>query len=75
MSLYIEIENLLIHKIFCDKLDEKLREVVSNNLPLIHAIFYSVFNKFVTQITKIIDKQAPLKRLSRKQKKLAKKHG
>ena len=58
---------------FCDELDKKLGELVSNNLPFNHAIFNSVFDKFITQITKIIDKHAPLERLNKK--KLAKKHG
>ena len=30
-------------EIFCDELGEKLEEMVSNNLPLNHAIFNSVF--------------------------------
>ena len=60
-------------QIFCDKLDAKLGELVSHNFPLNHAIFNSVFDKFVDQITEMINRHAPLGRLSRKQKKLAKK--
>ena len=55
-------------QIFCDELKEKLGELVSNNLPLNHAIFNSVFDEFVSQITEMIDRHAPFKRLSRKQK-------
>ena len=50
--------------IFCDKLDDKFGELASNNFPLNHAIFNSVFDKFVAQITERIDRHAPLKHLS-----------
>ena len=70
MSFQIEIENLLIHKFF----DKKLGKLVSNNLPLIMLFSILCFDKFVAQITKIIDKHAPLKRLSRKQKNWQKSH-
>ena len=46
-------------QIFCDELKEKLGELVSNNLPLNHAIFNSVFDEFVAQITEMIDRHAP----------------
>ena len=55
--------------IFCDKLDEKLGELVSHNLPLNHAIFNFVFDKFVTQITERSDRHAPFKTLKSKKKK------
>ena len=42
-------------QIFCNELDEKFCELVSNNLPLNHVIFNSVFDKFVVQIAEMID--------------------
>ena len=50
---------------FCNEIDKKLGELVSNNLPFNRAIFNSVFDKFIT-LTKIIDKHAPLERLNKK---------
>ena len=55
-------------QIFCNKLDKKLGELATNNLPLNHAIFNFVFDKFVAQITEMIDKHTPLQHLCRKQK-------
>ena len=68
-------EKFFNSQIFCDEFEEKLGKLVSNNLPLNHAIFNSVFDEFVAQITEMIDRHAPFKRLSRSQKRLAKNHG
>ena len=55
-----DTNNVPLHKdqksfnliIFCNELDKKLGKLVSNNLSLNHAIFNSVFDKFVARITK-----------------------
>ena len=54
---------------FSDNLDRELGNLISNNFPLNHDNFNKTFDQFVNLIAKIIDKHAPLQRLSRKQKK------
>ena len=58
---------------FSDNLNRELGNLISNNLPLNRDNFNKAFDQFVNLIAKIIDKHAPLQRLSRKQKKFASK--
>ena len=48
-------------QILCEELDKKFGELVSNNLPLNRAIINFVFDKFVAQMTKTIDRQCIFK--------------
>ena len=57
---------------FSDNLDWELGNLISNNFPLNRDNFNKTFDQFVNLIAKIIDKHAPLQRLSRKQKKTCK---
>ena len=58
---------------FSDNLDRKLGNLISNNFSLNRDNFNKTFDQLINLIAKIIDKHAPLQRLSRKQKKLASK--
>ena len=58
---------------FSDNLDRELGNLISNNFSLNRDNFNKTFDQFVNLIAEIIDKHAPLQRLSRKQKKLASK--
>ena len=58
---------------FSENLDWESGNLISNNFPLNRDNFNMTFDQFVNLIAKIIDKHAPLQRLSRKQKKLASK--
>ena len=60
-------------KAFSDNLDWELGNLISNNFPLNREDFNKIFDQFVNLFAKIIDKHAPLQRLSQKQKKLASK--
>ena len=55
------------------ELNNSLTEIVCNSNPLQFENFHSAFDNFVACISQMIDKHAPLKRLSRKQQKLVKK--
>ena len=57
---------------FCIELNNSLTEIVCNSNPLQFENFDAVFDNFVACISQMIDKHAPLKRLSRKQQKLVK---
>ena len=57
---------------FSNNLDWKLGNLISNNFPLNRDNFNKALDQFVNLIAKIIDKHAPLQRLSRKQKKTCK---
>ena len=52
-----------------------MTEIVCNSNPLQLENCDSAFDNFVACISQMIDKDAPLKRLSRKQQKLVKNHG
>ena len=56
---------------FSDELNQELANLVENNFPLNRNIFGDVFDQFVNIIAKTINKNAPLERMSRKQRKLA----
>ena len=58
---------------FCDELDKRLGELVIKIFPLTMDNFNDIFDQFVNRIGEIINKHAPLRRLSRKQQKLARK--
>ena len=58
---------------FSAKLDQELGNLVANKFPLSRSIFDDVFDQFVNIIEKTINKHAPLERMSRKQRKLARK--
>jgi len=62
---------------FCDELDEHLPvgQIVQNQFPLHQKNFDRVFDQFVSEIADLVNQHAPLKPLSRKQQKLAKKPG
>jgi len=59
---------------FCEVQYHSLGEIVRNNLPLNFENFNQTFNLFTPKIAELIDKHAPLKRMSLKQMKLAKKN-
>jgi len=54
-------------------MDHSLGEIDRNNLHLNHENFNQAFNLLTSKIAELIDKHAPLKRMSCKQLKLAKK--
>ena len=58
---------------FCVELNNSLLQLISTNLPLHCENFNETFDNFVKTTLQIINKHAPLKRLNRKQQKLAKK--
>ena len=58
---------------FCIELNNSLTKIVCESNPLQFENFDSAFDNFVACISYMIDKHAPLKRLSRKQQKLVKK--
>ena len=58
---------------FSAELDQELGNFVANKFPLNRNIFDNVFDQFVKIIEKTIDKHALLERMSRKQRKLARK--
>ena len=58
---------------FSAKLNDKLSSLISSNFPLSSDKFDRVFYDFVEAISLTIESHAPLKRMSRKQLKLAKK--
>ena len=62
-------------EMFCVDLNNFLLQLISTNLPLHCKNFNETFDNFVKTTSRIINKHAPLKRLSRKQQKLAKKTG
>ena len=68
-----EFGNVTSPEAFSDNLDWELGNLISNTFPLNRHNFNKTFDQFVNLIAKIIDKHAPLQRLSRKQKKLASK--
>ena len=69
ISLY-RIKKNFCPEAFSDNLDKELGNLISNNFPLNRDNFNKTFDQFVNLIAKIIDKHAPLQRLSRKQKNL-----
>ena len=70
ISLYKNKKNFC-PEAFSDNLDRELGNLISNNFSFNRDNFNKTFDQFVNLIAKIIDKHAPLQRLSRKQKKLA----
>ena len=58
---------------FSAELDQELGNLVENKFPLNRNIFDDVFDQFVNISEKTIDKHALLERMSRKQRKLARK--
>ena len=57
-------------ELYCDELSSAITTFLSNVNELTEANFDKNFNAFTSLIQKVIDKHAPLKQLSRKQKKL-----
>ena len=60
-------------EMFCVELNNSLLQLIFTNLPLHCKNFNKTFDNFVKTTSQIINKHAPLKQLSRKQQKLAKK--
>ena len=58
---------------FCNEMKSSLSQLKSDSLPLHGENFNATFDSFVETVSRIINKHAPIKRLSRKQKTLAKK--
>ena len=76
MLVRIPYYTIEIRKIFAQipfELNNSLTKIVCESNPLQFENFDSAFDNFVACISQMIDKHAPLKRLSRKQKKLVKK--
>ena len=71
ISLYRNKKNFC-PEAFSDNLDRELGNLILNNFPLNRDNFNRTFDQFVNLIAKIIDKHAPLQRLSHKQKKICK---
>ena len=60
-------------EMFCVELNNSLLQLISSNLLLHCENFNETFDNFVRTTSRIINKHVPLKRLCRKQQKLAKK--
>ena len=73
LFLSTEIKKNFCPEAFSDNLNRKLGNLISNDFSLNRDNFNKTFYQFINLIAKIIDKHAPLQRLSRKQKKLASK--
>ena len=71
--LYMETKKQFNSSSFCDELDKRLAELVVKNFPLTMDNFNNIFDQFINRIDETINKHAHLRRLSRKQQKLARK--
>ena len=69
LFLSTEIKKSFCPEAFSGDLDRKSDNFVSNDFSLNRDNFNKTFDQFVNLIAEIIKKYAPLKRLSRKQKK------